>query len=228
MLRQPFSRERMFGLLTALIILAALILGAPLVFFIWMHSSGLRECGADALIILGYRCDGGKIHPFLQDRLDTALRLMEKHQYKRILLSGGAVASDRSEAEIMRDYLISRGVREERLILEQKSRNTVQNAVNCKMLMDLNGLETCLLLSNSFHIRRMKYIMNALGIPASFYADRHPAKVISQWNMTFKEIRAFRLTLPWLEKAQKRSPGEMMGGGVKSAGPGQPSLEARR
>jgi uncharacterized SAM-binding protein YcdF (DUF218 family) len=194
------------------------VLAVPAIYFIWMHSSLLRERDADALIILGYRCDQGQIHPLLQDRLDTAIRLMEQHRYRYVILSGGAVASSRSEAEIMRDYLIRYGIREERLLLEQKSRNTVHNMVNCKILMERHGMKSCLLVSNSFHIRRMKYIMNALGIPAFFYANREPMKVIGQWRITFQEIRAFRLTLPWLEKALRQAPGEMMGTVVKKVG----------
>jgi uncharacterized SAM-binding protein YcdF (DUF218 family) len=183
-----------------------------------MHVSRLQERDADALIILGYRCDNGRIHPLLQDRLDTAVRLLAKHRYRRVILSGGAVVSSRSEAEIMRDYLVSCGIREEQLLLEQKSRNTVHNIVNCKILMNEYGMETCLLVSNSFHIRRMKYIMSALGMPASFYASRDFMQLVRQWRITFQEIRAFRLTLPWLAKAEQLAPGEMMGAAAKAGG----------
>ncbi|TMV43893.1 YdcF family protein [Paenibacillus mesophilus] len=204
----------MFDLYIAAGIVCVLLLAAPVIYFVWMHTSRLQERDADALIILGYRCDDGQIHPFLQDRLDTSIRLMEKRRYQRVILSGGAVASSRSEAEIMRDYLIRRGIREEQILLEQRSRNTVQNMVNCKILMVQYGLETCLLVSNSFHIRRMKYIMKDLGISASFYANRHVKELFRQWRITFQEIRAFRLTLPWLAKARKQAPGEMMGKAV--------------
>lgn len=189
----------------------ALIITFPLVFFFWMHSSRLQQKDADALIILGYRCDHGQIHPHLRDRLDTAVRLISRHKFQYVILSGGAVASSKSEAEIMRDYLIHHGIGEERIILEQASRNTVHNVVNCSTLMEQHGLTTCLLVSNSFHIRRMKYIMRELGIPASFYASRGFTQLYSQWSMTFQEIRAFRLTLPWIKKAMNRIPGEMMG-----------------
>jgi uncharacterized SAM-binding protein YcdF (DUF218 family) len=205
-------------LLVAIGLVFALLLAVPVLFFGWMHASRLQERDADALIILGYRCDNGRIHPLLKDRLDTAIRLLAKHRYRRVILSGGAVVSSRSEAEIMRDYLVSRAIPEERLLLEQKSRNTVHNIVNCKILMNEHGVETCLLVSNSFHIRRMKYIMSDLGISASFYASRDFMQLVRQWRITFQEIRAFRLTLPWLAKAQQLAPGEMMGTAAKAGG----------
>nr|MBC9203962.1 YdcF family protein [Paenibacillus sp. PL91] len=186
------------------IVIILFVLCIPLVFVCWMHTASLRRGRADALIVLGYRSDDGSIHPLLKERLDTAIKLFRQYDYFYMMLSGGAVGSDRSEAELMRDYLVKQGIAEERLILEMKSRNTVQNVVNCRQLLRQHGLSTCLLVSNSFHIRRMKYIMKKLGIPAIFYAKRDIRSILTlQVRLTFLEIRAFRLTLPWIEKALK-------------------------
>jgi uncharacterized SAM-binding protein YcdF (DUF218 family) len=184
----------------------------PVVFFVWMHTARLAPQDADALIVLGYRCDQDRIHPFLQERIDTAVSLWEKYRFRYIIVSGGAVTSSVSEAEIMKRHLVSRGVEPSRILLENCSRNTVQNIVNCRILMHKHGLNSCLLVSNSFHIRRMKYIMNQLQISASFYADRRLPNIMRQWGITFREIQAFRLTLPWLDKVKRLDRLEMMGG----------------
>jgi uncharacterized SAM-binding protein YcdF (DUF218 family) len=111
----------------------------------------------------------------------------------------------------MREYLIHRGVKPELLVIETWSCNTVQNMVNCELLMKERGLETCLVVSNSFHIRRMKYIVKSLGMEVLFYASRKPANLAGQIKLTWQEIRAFRLTLPWLDKVAGMRERKLMG-----------------
>ncbi|NMO94418.1 YdcF family protein [Paenibacillus lemnae] len=190
----------------------SLILLGPLLYMIWMHTARRNEDSADVLIVLGYRCDRGEIHPLLKERLDTAIRLYRKKTYRAIIVSGGAVTWDRSEAEIMRDYLLAQHIPPEAVLIEDWSRNTVHNVVNCRVLMERHGYKSCVLISNSFHIRRMKYIMRRLGIPAGFYYSRRLSSIVKdQLKLTFQEVRAFRLTLPWLDRAKITAPGEMMG-----------------
>ncbi|MTW84358.1 YdcF family protein [Virgibacillus dakarensis] len=169
-------------------------------YFIWMHTARLEKRKADALIILGYKCDHDQIHFFLKERLDTAIELFEQFHFRFIILSGGAVKSTKSEAEIMRDYLEKRGIPGEKILLETKARNTVYNVLNCRLILKEHKMETCLFVSNSFHIRRMKYITKVLHFPASFYAKRNTKSILKQFKVTVNEIKAFRLTLPWLEK----------------------------
>jgi uncharacterized SAM-binding protein YcdF (DUF218 family) len=200
-----------FPLTVLLWVIPVLILLAPISFFIWMHAAPLRAVSADALIVLGYRCDHDQIHPLLKERLDTVLALMEQYEYRRIIVSGGAVASKLTEAEIMKRYLMDHGVPEEKIILEDRSRNTVHNAVNSFLLMQEHGLTSCLLVSNSFHIRRMQFIMKQLQIPAAYYANRRLSNIMKQWSITFQEIRAYKLTLPWIDKVKAEKTLHMMG-----------------
>lgn len=198
----------------ALIVLmiAAAVLLAPLGFFVWMHTASLQAGQADALIVLGYRCDNDQIHPLLKERLDSALDLAAQYDFKKIIVSGGAVASNLPEAEIMKRYLVLHGIPADKILLEDRSRNTVHNVINSRILMKEHGLESCLVVSNSFHIRRMQYIMKQLGIPPATYADRKWSSIIiKQWKLTFQEIRAYRLTLPWLDKAKQSDSLQMMG-----------------
>lgn len=189
-------------------LIAALVLaGIPLLFFCWMHASLMRAKDADALIVLGYRCDGDRIHPLLRERLDTVLDLWRKHQYQYIIVSGGAVTSTRTEADIMKEYLVRHRVKESCILVENQSQNTVDNFTYCQRIMDRHGLRTCSIVSNSFHIRRMRYISKHLNIPAYFYARRSIGVIVKQWKLSWMEIRAFRITRTWLAEAKspKRS-----------------------
>jgi uncharacterized SAM-binding protein YcdF (DUF218 family) len=197
--------------MTILLSLMGVIIAIPTAYFIWMHTARLTPGSADALIVLGYRCDNDQIDPLLKERLDTAVRLMSRYAYRYVILSGGSVASKRSEAQIMNDYLVGCGVNPQLLVMETLSRNTVQNMVNCELLMNERELRSCIVVSNSFHIRRMKYIVKSLGMEARFYAYRRPAAIIKQWKLTWQEIRAFKLTLPWLDKVSQMEQKQMMG-----------------
>lgn len=177
-----------------------------------MHSRRLQRCGADALIVLGYRYDEGRIHPLLPERLDLAIELYRNYAFSAMVVSGGAVTYQKSEAGIMRDYLLDRGIPETAILLEDRSRNTVHNVVNCRIIMQWHGRHSCLLVSNSFHIRRMKYIMKQLNMPAYFCGKRNWRSILGrQWRLTFQEIRAYKLPLPWVKQARRTSMEEMMG-----------------
>ena len=186
-----------------LFILLGIIVVSPLIYFIWMHLAKLEKKDADALIVLGYRCDDDQIPPLLKERLDTAIFLFENYQFQYIIVTGGAVTSTNTEAEIMRDYLVKQAIPENKILLETAAKNTVYNIVNCSNILKTNHLETILLISNSFHIRRIKYIMEKQQLSASFYATRNIKTVMKQIKMTFAEIRAFKLTLPWLKKIKE-------------------------
>jgi vancomycin permeability regulator SanA len=188
-----------------LIVMVGIILAFPVLFFTWMHSVRMEKKDADAIIVLGYKCEEDRIHPFLKERLDTVIELFNNNHCHYIILTGWAVASKSTEAEIMFDYLVQLNFPEKNILLETASQNTVFNIINCKEIMKDYKLNTCLVVSNSFHIRRIRYITNALNLQASFYAKRNFNTLVKQSKMTFKEIFAFQATLPWLEKTRNMS-----------------------
>ncbi|RJE90985.1 YdcF family protein [Paenibacillus sp. 1011MAR3C5] len=175
---------------------------AVLTYVCWLHAVVLKPGKADALIVLGYVSKDGRIHPLLKERLDEACKLFRQYGHKYIIVSGGAVGSRRSESELMKKYLVENGVPEKRVLEEDKSYNTVQNLMFSKQLMAQYQLESFIIITNLFHIRRTKYIMHRLGMAGGFSANRSLRSIaVFQLKLTFLEIRAFRLTLPIIERA---------------------------
>lgn len=153
---------------------------AVLIYICWLHAVILKPGKADALIVLGYVSKDGRIHPLLKERLDEAYKLFWQYRHKYIIVSGGAVGSRRSEADLMKKYLVEKGIPAKRVLKEYKSYNTVQNL---------------------FHIRLTKYIMHRLGMKGGFCANRSLRSIVRfQLKLTFLEIRAFRLTLPIIRR----------------------------
>lgn len=175
---------------------------AMLAYICWLHSVILRPGKADALIVLGYVSKDGQIHPLLKERLDEAYKLFRQYGHAYIIVSGGAVGSRRSEAELMKKYLVEKGLPAKRVLKEDKSYNTVQNLIFSKQLMEQYQLKSFIIITNSFHIRRTKYIMHRLGMKGEFYAKRSLRSIAAfQLKLSFLEIRAFRLTLPIIKMA---------------------------
>lgn len=103
-----------------------------LLFILWIHTAPLQKEMTDALIILGFQCGNDRIHPLLEERLSVALELMRSYPVEKIILTGGAVTSIRTEADIMKEYLLRNGVEEEWIILDKETMDTIQNINNCE------------------------------------------------------------------------------------------------
>ena len=126
------------------------------------------DCDFDYIIVHG--CGpirGDKISKTLKSRLDKAIKVYHKGGDRAYLvLSGGREAEGRvSEAEAMRRYLVKREIPEEKMILEDQSRNTRQNLRFSKKLIDERpGSKKLALISSNYHIFRCMGIAKTLGI----------------------------------------------------------------
>lgn len=172
-----------------------------ILFFFWIHTAYLQPSDADILIILGYRSKNNQIHPLLLERLETALQLLRGNRINHIIVTGGAVGSSISEAVLMRDYLVSKGTDPDRIEMDTHSKDTIENLQNCQAMIHEKGLHTCIIVSNSFHIRRIGMIADSIGLPARFYADRQWHTILRQGVRTINELRAFIITLRMLKKS---------------------------
>ncbi|MFI3167769.1 MAG: YdcF family protein [Bacillota bacterium] len=89
-------------------------------------------------------------------RVSAGFKIHNFIDFDKIILSGGVTNGyKKSEARAMSDYLVKNGVSEELLILEENSRNTMENG---KYTVDiLNGIEgshEIFVLSSKGHIAR--------------------------------------------------------------------------
>ena len=94
---------------------------------------GLPDDGTLCVIVLGFRLDpDGTMQEELIGRLTTALAAARKYPRALIACTGGATATDdpsATEAGRMAQWLEEHGVDPARLIVEDRSRSTVDNAV---------------------------------------------------------------------------------------------------
>lgn len=92
------------------------------------------------------------------ERLLSTYDLLRTSRAKRALLSGGRAkpTPGPSEAQLLRDKLVDWGVDPARLLVEGESRNTWENAVFSKRLLDAQAErpEKVLLVTSAFHMKR--------------------------------------------------------------------------
>ena len=108
-------------------------------------------------VILGNRLnDDGSMSELMKKRLQSALKINQLFAPSKIILSGG-VANPKagvSEAEVMRNYLVSQGVQADKLVVEDKSMTTKQNAEFSVPMAANLGATQILLCTSTEHMGR--------------------------------------------------------------------------
>ena len=119
---------------------------------------GLPEDDSLCIVVLGFQLNAdGTMSPELVARCETALASAEKYPEAVIAVTGGGTAwQDHSatEAGRMADWLTARGVAPERILIEDKSLTTADNAVfTCTLLRERFPQVTKLaIVSSDYHL----------------------------------------------------------------------------
>ena len=102
------------------------------------------------------------------DRLFQTLPLLGNGQIKKVIISGGSGSinhPEEKEAAILKKYLLKCGYADSCFIIENESRNTRENALFTKHLMDsLHIQDSALFITSAFHLRRAKGCFNKAGV----------------------------------------------------------------
>ncbi|MEH7010993.1 YdcF family protein [Neobacillus niacini] len=126
---------------------------------------------ADYIIILGARVKGEIPSLALQYRIDAAASYLKKNKETIAIASGGKGPGEEiTEAEAIKRGLLAHGINGNRILLEDKSTDTVENISFSKDLIPKH-LQTGLLVTNDFHLYRAISIskdqgLSLKGIPA--------------------------------------------------------------
>ena len=115
------------------------------------------------------------------DRVWYAARLFHAGKAPLLLLSGGSDPQRHafSEARAMAIFLQDLGVPEQALVLEEASRNTLENAAFTAKLLNERGIRHVLLVTSALHMPRALALFSAQGLqvepaPTDFEADNPP------------------------------------------------------
>ena len=138
---------------------------AVLLFFIGKITIGsfvCTEAPAKNAIVLGLALENGKPTDDLVSRLDTAEKYLQRNPDTTLILTGGNPdESGRTEAAVMRELLTERGVKEDRMRLEDQAATTKDNFRNTARLTDPE--EPIVLISSNYHMDRAVQTAHSAG-----------------------------------------------------------------
>jgi uncharacterized SAM-binding protein YcdF (DUF218 family) len=125
----------------------------------------------DYMIILGAGLWGDQLSPILSYRMSTALDYLESNPDTQIIVSGGkGIDEPFSEASAMSEFLISHGISEDQIFLEDRSTSTKENIKYSKEILDTLNIDSdapIALVTSDFHILRSELIASAYDIQIS-------------------------------------------------------------
>ncbi len=128
---------------------------------------------ADVMIVLGAgtRKNPVALPPQAMDRLRMADQLWDRNLAPIVIVAGGfSRQTEKIESKYMKPFLVSLGVPAHRIIEENQSLDTFQNAVNSRRLMEANGWETALVVTSSYHTWRGCRIFRQLDVEVTCVA----------------------------------------------------------
>lgn len=160
--------------------LALLLLGLPLgylgfgfvAFLLYgaLYPSIMARRGGPvaAVVVLGSGLIRGRVPPLLASRIRRGRALYERYADRRpLLVTSGGQGPDEpvAEAKAMADYLTDEGFPADRIVLEDRSRNTEQNLTYSAELLARQGVRGPIAaVTNNFHAFRAALLMRRLGI----------------------------------------------------------------
>ncbi len=143
--------------------------------------------GADYVIVLGAQMKRNGPSKALQYRLDAGIKYLQENPDTKVIVSGGQGADEHiSEAQGMYEYLVTNGVEEDRIIKEDKSKNTVQNLKFSAELLDKEK-DSVAVISNNFHVFRAVKIAQKAGYN-DVYGIAAKGEPFLQWNNMMREF----------------------------------------
>jgi uncharacterized SAM-binding protein YcdF (DUF218 family) len=127
----------------------------------------------DAVILLGGAVERATMpaQPSYNDNVERLLEtydLLRANRARFAIVSGGAIdARERApvEAEVLAAQLVDWRVDPERVIVEGRSRNTHDNAVESKRIVLERGFTRLLVVTSAFHMSRALGCFRAVGLP---------------------------------------------------------------
>jgi uncharacterized SAM-binding protein YcdF (DUF218 family) len=149
-----------------LFLVLVVVIYVATVYFRIVRQSGRDETrNADVIVVFGAAEYVGKPSPVFKARLDYAADLYRRGFAPVIIATGGPAADPKfSEGQVGRDYLKSLGIPDDHLIAETHSPDTAESARRVSTIMHANHMNTCLAVSDGYHIFRIKSMLTREGV----------------------------------------------------------------
>lgn len=139
----------------------------------------------DVVVVLGGMVDGAATQRSGQlelndavDRISRAAVLVRTGQARQVLISGGLafpLPGEIPEAELLAGWLRDQGIPADRIVVETRSRNTRENAVESAAVVAAHGWKRVLLVTSAWHAPRALGCFRAVGLTPDLLGVDHRA-----------------------------------------------------
>lgn len=138
----------------------------------------------DYVIVLGARLYGDVPSPALAERLKVAEQYLKENEDIKVVVAGGQGIDELiPEAHAMKKHLVDNGIGMDRIIVEDKSKNTFENlkfSLDKIREVDDNENISILIATNKHHVFRSKLIARRLGMISYGLAAKIPPTIYFQ------------------------------------------------
>ncbi|HNX14054.1 MAG TPA: ElyC/SanA/YdcF family protein [Oscillospiraceae bacterium] len=130
----------------------------------------------DAVIVMGGGIEGDRPQLLLQYRLNAAVEFLNVHPGITCIVSGGEDSnSDRTEADVMKQYLVEKGIAASRVLMEDKSTDSHENLNLSAEILKINGFgNKVVIITDRFHQYRSALYAKHAGLDSTPYCSGSP------------------------------------------------------
>ncbi|CAA7603096.1 Rossmann-like alpha/beta/alpha sandwich fold [Acididesulfobacillus acetoxydans] len=140
----------------------------------------------DVIIVLGGGAtadtpdvDGaGSLSGSSMNRVVTAVRLYKKTGLPILMSSGQVFADDGNEGRIAKRVMLSLGVPDSKIFLDDRSRTTTENALDSKKILEHNHFTRPILVTSAFHMPRAVDNFVKIGIAVQPYPCDYRVSIV--------------------------------------------------
>jgi uncharacterized SAM-binding protein YcdF (DUF218 family) len=133
-----------------------------------------RPGHADLIVVPGNLVHGdGSMSLRLESRCTRALQAWRDGLAPRLFVSGGVTPDGRDEAATMRRWFLARGVPDSALVVDRLGSNSWHTARNARRWLDAHGAHGVVIVTQGFHVPRMRLACARSGIAPIFWLHSH-------------------------------------------------------
>lgn len=168
----------------------------------------------EAIIVLGaHISDDGILGEHAIKRVEKAVELYRKNPSSIIILSGKHSYLKRkkpamTESMGMKKYALQLGIPASKILLEQKSLDTIGNAFYTKKILTRKKMHSVYLVTSDFHNKRAAYIFKRV-LGKNYSIKPTSVNVKTPLDLRRKEKKIFTLTKKYFEKINPKNDAEL-------------------
>ena len=153
--------------ITAAMLAALMVYIAANTASIYIYAEMDEKRAADTAIILGAAADESGPSPVYRERINHGIELYNDGYVGKLIMTGGTgEGNTHSDAYIAKQYAVSQGIPDGDILTEDTSTITQENLEKSKLIMDENGFDTAIIVSDPLHMRRAMLLARDAGITA--------------------------------------------------------------